>query len=47
MTQLKNIVDLININCDFDHIVFDPLNHRENGYIFKTVKFKAILSFVV
>jgi len=44
---LKNIVDLINIDCNFDHIVFDPLRHRENGYIFKKVQFKAILSFVL
>ena len=47
MTQYKNIIDLINIDCNFDHIVFDPINNRQNGYIFKTVKFKAVLSFVV
>lgn len=47
MTQYRNVIDLINVNCEFEHIVFDPLRHRENGYIFKTVKFKAILSFVL
>ncbi len=47
MTSGNIVADLIELDCKFDHVVFDPVNHRENGYIFKKVKFKAILSFVL
>lgn len=47
MTSGNIVADLIELDRKFDHVVFDPVNHRENGYIFKKVKFKAILSFVL
>lgn len=47
MTPGNLVADLIQLDCKFDHIVFDPIRHRESGYIFKKVNFKAILSFVL
>jgi len=41
------VVDLTELDCHFDHIVFDPARHRENGYIKTKVDFKAKISFVL
>lgn len=47
MTSRKHIVDLVNLDYSFDHIVFNPEERHQCDYVFKTVKFKAILSFVL
>lgn len=47
MTSRTSLVDLIDLDCNFEHIAFDPANHRENGYIYQKKCFKAILSCVL